>query len=342
MSAIDVRPGFAVATAVFSLVVVGALAMGTLAAATHELRMGSDAIHQARAGMAAELGIDQMMATWTLGWNGAYARGFGRTATYSTPDGTAVTTGMTRLSDELLLLTAEARAGPARREVSRVVRLDASEPALIAALAAPAVMDVATATGIDGSDRAPEGWDCPAVATPVPPFAVADTSALARVGHFDWNQLVAGATTRATHLTLDASPRWTGEECDTADPDNWGEPIKANGGACTSYYPVIHSAGDLIIHGGRGQGLLLVDGDLTIQGDFQFFGVVLVRGALRGGPGGSHITGTVSVAQRGSTASLLDGIVIEFSRCAARKALLMLALPVPIVARSWSEGFEND
>ena len=336
------RPGFAVATALFALVVVGALAMGTLFAATHELRTGSDAIHQARAILAADLGLEQTIATWNRAWNGAFARGFGRTSTSVTPEGARVGIRLTRLADELFLVSSEARAGPARRKVSRVVRLDGEDPALVAALVARAFLDVGTAAGVDGSDRVPHGWDCPAIGTPVPPFAVSDTTAVTHFGHFDWDQLMAAATTRVTHLTLDAAPRWTGEECDTADPDNWGEPLKSNGGACTSHYPIIHSPGDLTVHGGRGQGLLLVDGDLTVQGGFQFFGTVLARGALRGGPGGARITGAVSVAAQGTTASMLDGIVIDFSRCAARKALLTLALPVPIVERSWSEGFERD
>ena len=269
-------------------------------------------------------------------------RGFGRTSSQTTPEGAHVTARVTRLADELFLVTSTARAGPARRQVSRVVRLDAADPTLVAALTTGRVLDASPASAIDGSDHVPHAWDCPEAGGPVPASVVGDTSVLLRFGHFDWDQLVAGATTHATHLTVEAAPQWTGEECDTTDPDNWGEPLKSNGGSCTSYYPVIHSAGDLIIHGGRGQGLLLVDGDLTVQGGFQFFGAVLVRGALRGGPGGAHITGAVSVAAHGPSASMLDGIVIDFSRCAARKALLTLALPVPIADRSWSEGFEQD
>src|SRR5688572_31706701 len=128
--------GFAVATALFALAVVGALAIGTLFAATHELRSASDAIHQARAIMAAELGVEQAVAMWNREWNGALARGFRRTSTLSTPEGTRVTVHVTRLADELFLVTSEARAGPARRQVSRVVRLDVGDPPVFAALAA--------------------------------------------------------------------------------------------------------------------------------------------------------------------------------------------------------------
>jgi hypothetical protein len=334
------RPGFAVATALFALVAVGALAMGTLFAATHELRSGSDTIHQARAVMAAELGLEQTIATWNREWNGALARGYGRTLTLSTPEGARLTVRLTRLADELFLVASEARAGPARRQVSRVVVLDPGDPLILAALSASAVVEVGATAGIDGSDRAPVAWDCPTSGAAVPPFDIADTSALLRFGQFDWDDLVEVANARTTARVSGTAPRFTDEECDTTDPDNWGEPARSNGGACASYYPVIHAPGDLIIDGGRGQGLLLVDGDLTLQGGFEFFGVVLVRGALLSGPGGARVTGAASIAALGETESVLGGIAIDFSRCAARKALLGLAVPVPAAERSWYEGFE--
>jgi hypothetical protein len=83
-----------------------------------------------------------------------------------------------------------------------------------------------------------------------------------------------------------------------------------------------------------------VEGDLTLQGGFEFFGVVLVRGGLLSGPGGARVTGTVSIATQGEAEPVLGGIAIDFSRCAARKALLGIAMPVPVTERSWHEGFE--
>ena len=340
MTTIVRRRGFAVATALFALVVVGALAIGTLFAATHELRSGSDAIHQARAIMAAELGVEQTVAMWNRQWNGALARGFRRTSTLSTPEGARVTVQVTRLADELFLVTSEARAGPARRQVSRVVRLDVGDPPVFAALAARTPLDIPLSASVDGFDRDPVGWDCPAAGEPLAPMVVADTGMLLRFGHLDWEQLVEVASTRTSQRVTGAAPRSTDEECDTTDSNNWGEPTRWNSGVCMSYYPVIHAPGDLIVDGGRGQGLLLVDGDLTLQGGFEFVGAVLVRGAVRSGPGGARITGTVAMAAQSPTAPALDGLAIGFSRCAARKALLGIALPVPLAERSWHEGFQ--
>ena len=339
MSAARRREGFAVATAVFALVVVGALAMGTLFAATTEMRAGSDAVHQARAIMAAELGLEQTISSWGREWNGAFARGYGRQRMVSTPEGAQVTASLTRLADDLYLIASDARAGPARRQVARVVRLDALEPQLFAAVTASGPVNLGA--GIDGADHIPPQWDCAAPGTSVPPLAVTDSTTVLSFGHFDWAALPALANSRVSLRVTGAEPRGSDEECDTAAPLNWGEPHKWNGGSCSSYYPLIYAAGDLVVDGGRGEGTLIVDGDLTLQAGFEFFGVVLVRGTLFGGPGGGRITGAVLLAHQRDSAATVDGIAIEFSRCAVRKSLLELARPVPIAERSWSERFED-
>ena len=139
-----------------------------------------------------------------------------------------------------------------------------------------------------------------------------------------------------------AVPRVSGEECDTSVPQNWGEPNRSNGGPCTGYYPVIHAPSDLVVDGGRGQGVLIVEGNLTLRSGVDFTGVVLVRGAVIGGPGGGRVTGTMSITSQVATPSSLEGISIEFSQCAARKALLGIAMPIVLGERSWSEGFFDE
>jgi hypothetical protein len=246
---------------------------------------------------------------------------------------------LTRLADELFLVTAEARAGPARRQVSRAVRLDAATAPVIAALVSSVPLDPGASAGIDSLDHSPQGWDCPTPGAPLPQAVVTDTATLARFGQFAWTTLAQRATARVGSRVTGAAPRYGDEECDTTDPSSWGEPLRSNGGPCTAHYPIIHASGDLTVDGGRGQGVLLVDGDLTLAGGFEFHGAILVRGALLSGPGGARITGTVWVAAQSATASALDGIAIDLSRCATRKALLALAAPLPVVERSWTEAF---
>jgi hypothetical protein len=301
------------------------------------MRSGTDSIQHARAVAAAELGVEHTIATWSRTWNGAFGRGFGRSWSLATPEGAGLSVRLTRLADEFFLISSDARAGPARRQVARVVRLDTEDPTLIAALTSLAAIDSNAGAELDGTDRAPVGWDCPPPDSAVFPFATSDSATLLRFGQFDWAALAEAATARLTPGMVSPSPRSTDQECDTTAPENWGEPIKSNGGACTSYYAIVHVRGDLIVDGGRGQGMLIVDGDLTLRGGFEFYGVVLVRGALRSGSGGARISGAVTLAAHGESASSLGSIGIDFSRCAARKALLGVASPIPIVQRSWYE-----
>ena len=67
--------------------------------------------------------------------------------------------------------------------------------------------------------------------------------------------------------------------CRTSTQDNWGDPVHPSG-ACGNYFPIIYAAGDLHITGGYGQGILLVEGDLAVQGGFEFYGPVFVKGEL--------------------------------------------------------------
>src|SRR2546426_8767189 len=51
---------------------------------------------------------------------------------------------------------------------------------------------------------------------------------------------------------------------------------------CSSdLFPIVHLTGTSTINGVQGQGILLVDGDLNIQGGFQWFGVTIIKGSLK-------------------------------------------------------------
>ncbi len=57
---------------------------------------------------------------------------------------------------------------------------------------------------------------------------------------------------------------------------NWGEPEDKND-PCFNYFPIIHVTGDLRMGDGPGygQGILLVDGELRIEGQFEFYGIIM-------------------------------------------------------------------
>jgi hypothetical protein len=65
------------------------------------------------------------------------------------------------------------------------------------------------------------------------------------------------------------------------DPDGPSEP-------CGAHLPLRASAGDLTVVGGVGQGVLVVDGDLTLTSGARFHGLVIARGAL-------HVEGSATL-----------------------------------------------
>ena len=53
--------------------------------------------------------------------------------------------------------------------------------------------------------------------------------------------------------------------------------------------------------------MLIVEGNLTLRSGVDFTGVVLVRGAVIGGPGGGRVTGTMSIAGQGCDTVITRG-----------------------------------
>jgi hypothetical protein len=162
---------------------------------------------------------------------------------------------------------------------------------------------------------------------------------LQRIGDLDWNELMVTANVTAEGSVSPGTSARDGA-CDVEDQSNWGDPQRPGDGVCTNHFALVHAPGDLTIDGGRGQGLLLVEGDLTIRGGFDFAGIVMVRGALHGN--GARITGALTVgAADSSSMSVFHDVIVRFSRCAVHAAMLGTALPVPIAERSWFEAVDG-
>jgi len=77
--------------------------------------------------------------------------------------------------------------------------------------------------------------------------------------------------------------------CEFAAPWNWGDPDRPTG-PCGGHLALRSAAGDLRVEGGVGQGILIVDGDVSFADGARFYGVVVARGALRL-EGGAQLTG---------------------------------------------------
>lgn len=223
---------------------------------------------------------------------------------------------------------------------------------------------------ISGVDQPPESWpECGPASTDIAGIMTADSTAvepgctavgcvagsppvlgspLAGVGgsgafaDATWSALVARTWFRLSgggdigSRDRPIRPELTDGRCDRLIQHNWGDPARLTD--CASFFPTVHVLGDLVLDAGSGQGVLLVEGDLTLTGGVSYFGVVLVRGSLRSTDGGGRITGVVQVAGETGTSSLGPGTSITYSRCALLTALAASAGPRPI-SRSWVEMY---
>lgn len=131
------------------------------------------------------------------------------------------------------------------------------------------------------------------------------------------------------------------QRCNTSVETNWGEPTPAvPTDPCFNYFPIIYHNGNLKLQGGRGQGILLVEGDLSASGGMVFYGPVFVTGTLsttgNSGQGAKFFGGVIAgnVALDDLT-KLAGGALVSYSSCAIKRALQNSATPKPLAERSW-------
>jgi hypothetical protein len=164
-----------------------------------------------------------------------------------------------------------------------------------------------------------------------------------RFGEGTWDALASRAA-----VTLDGGasasplPRASGGAC-VVDDASWGEPRRgiAAVAACEHASPVVAArAPALTLRGpARGQGLLLVDGDLRVEGVVDHAGLVVVRGAVDASRGALRVRGALMVANDdGRGASVIGpGSEVLYSSCAVARALIAASRPAPLRRRSWTE-----
>ena len=160
-----------------------------------------------------------------------------------------------------------------------------------------------------------------------------------------------GASTTLNHTGV--FPSAVGSSCSTTLVTNWGEPLRGTGTvACESYYPIIWIKGSTItttLEGtARGQGILLVEGNLIMKGQATFAGLVIVKGkfAIEGtGPSntdGAKVTGAVMLANQDPsiTSTVSGNAIVQYSSCALAEVLNQLdPPPIPVASRSWGDMY---
>ena len=282
-----------------------------------------------------------------------------------------------RLANNLFLVTVlgqrtnSAGAVIAQQSLAQLIRLNAAEVTINAGLTALGNVDVKGGAEVSGIDAVPPAWtgnppvSCPATqdvtgvrinngtvtyksdAVKGNPPTTTDATLNPASMQSTFNQLKALATLNITDGNPPAmAPAYTGnpQKCNSAIESNWGEPtVKTD--VCFNYFPIIYRNGDLKLQGGRGQGILLVEGDLTTTGGVIFYGPVFVTGTLstsgNSGQGAKFFGGVIAgnVALDDVT-KLAGGALVNYSSCAIKRALGGSAVPGMFAERGFVQLYQ--
>ena len=306
-------------------------------------------------------------------WNGAEHARQAVGATVVSHPATArdilATLSVTRLASRMFSLVAEVRGlpnGPARR-LALLVRVPFPEPSLTAALvsavdvsidsAARLTLDTAACADTAGATLIVAPGVSVAIDSAVLPdqrpairvdSSASDSTRYLQFGESSWSDLVAGADVRLLpDAALAPLPVAAGGVC-IDGPANWGEPADS-ASPCSTRAPVVYAPGDLTIEGGRGQGVLLVDGRLVITGPFAYSGQIVVRRGIETRADAISISGVVlawrAASESTRTRATRSDVVLTHhtslraSRCDAAHGMQSWLQPRAIRLRAWTELF---
>ena len=118
---------------------------------------------------------------------------------------------------------------------------------------------------------------------------------------------------------------------------NWGDPLDPSA-PCGAHHTVVYYDGTLRIAGGRGQGTLVVAGDLTVGGGFVFHGLVAVRGRLVVEDPGFAVVGTLLVGEvLGQRHAVSGTLAVQYSKCFVEMGLPASGRPDRLAGPGWLE-----
>jgi hypothetical protein len=263
------------------------------------------------------------------------------------------------------------------RKTSAFVRLAYPDIEPKGAITTRGNLTVQGSARVDGTNQIPTGWgNCAGYPTdPVPGVYASLTSTVEEKGAGDittdpsvppivkeefagkeenyvnfgsetWTTLANNADIRiaagaGNDFTSNVLPVGTDTTCVAGDT-NWGEPWRTSSSikGCFNRFPIIYSEGDLHLKGNtRGQGVLLVNGTLKLNGGFEFYGLVIVRDEIEKLNGTAMIMGAVLVrnATIGDPSWLGGNQDTFYSKCAVENALRGSAILVRAKDRSWAQ-----
>lgn len=363
---LDNTRGVALPIAIFALVVIGVLVGASFFIGRQEQSVGRNTVRLQQAFGAAEAGMQLQAANWMA--TGANQMPVGGSISFGgSLSGSGWYRGdVRRLNDLLFLVRSEGFStdSNSRQQLGMLLRLRPIEVDITAALKTQGATKIGGSSFINGYDTPPPGWaGCPALLPALPGIQLPDagdittagcgglscvagepkvdedptitTSSLTSFGDADFDDLMAMATKIVPGGNRKIEPSVVDSVCNVADRNNWGAPLQP-ASECGNYFPIIGSTTNLNINGVQGQGVLVVDGDLSVQGSFEFFGPVIVRGRLKTQGTGGHFNGGVIAANIDLDQNdVLGNAVINYSSCAVIKALQNTAPAAPLRSRSW-------
>lgn len=369
------REGMALAMAMFAIVVIGALIAGAFFASTQDFRIGRNSLIAQRAFTAAEYGLNKTMSGWDQTLNIKFAVGKDTTFTYNVGDGSTSTVRATRINDYTYWFVSEGTSGAGtsqevRRRTSMVMRMAYPAVKYGGALTLAGGGTIKGSSQVYGTNVNPTGWDCAnypgrdttavaygpnstltvqkssnaigSPATYADPNAGTDGTYV-KYGDETWATLVNNADVKLNGDPGTVLPTLNANgACNTSSPTNWGEPLRDATAvkACQTYMPIIYVSTDVHLNQGRGQGVLLVDGSLYVNGTFDWYGLIIVRDQFTKSNGSANIVGAAmarNASISATTNDILGNVTFQYSKCAVEMALRGSARLVPARQRAWAE-----
>jgi len=302
------------------------------------------------------MGLNRLLTDWDRTKNLSMVTGDTLRKTYTDPSGASANVFITRLPGPFFWAVSEAQTRGnsvqygARRRFGSLLRLNTPNVNFLGAVTAAGNIKVSGNVTVNGNDANPTGWSCsnaltnmpgsvitPTATTTVngsvtitgnPPFttnaAAGDSNTYFNYGNSTYTSLAAAANVTLPGGTYTGiAPVAVGSTC-SVTALNWGDPVRhAPAAACESYFPIIHITGDAHLSGGTGQGILLVDGDLTKSGNYSFYGIVIARVTIHSTGNINGITGIEMAASidEGDAVTLAGSTTIQYSSCAVLQAL---------------------
>ena len=373
------RPGFAMFMALGALVIIAVLIAASSFVTLQESRLGQNSIVNSRAFTAAEYGLNKIQADWDKTPNLAMANGASFDTSYTIAGQGTCKVRYTRLNNETFWIVSEGRAAAgnataasrtAVKRVGAILRLRIPSIKANGAITTAGNIIIGGSGEVHGENTMPGGWagcDTTAlgkagvVVSPTATVSIlkassatgdpqvlrdplaADSNTYVRYGDETWNALVSMANiTVGSGNPPDAVPTLNADgSCNKTSPSNWGEPWRgaASVAACYNYFPIIYMTTSTQINGGRGQGIMLVDGDVRVNGNFEWYGLIVARDDITKGNGNAHIYGSVMArnAHIGDNSEVLGDITVSYSQCSLEHAMRGSAQVVQAKQRAWTE-----